>query len=426
LLSTLFLIGLNAFFVTAEFSLLRVRRTRLNNLFESNAFGSESLKKVMKNLNVHILTSQVGITLTTLGVGFIALPYFDTVFSELLGNGTVARFLTLFLVFLVVSGLHSVIGEMIPKIIAIQHVETIAMRIAPLIYYVGLLLRPLVFVYRRVAYLILKVLRINATQEVYSRVYSEDELKVLIAQSQESGEIDESEEILINRVLDFTTTRVNEIFTPRYEITAFDLGTPLDEIISVAKETGYSRFPVYDEKLDDVKGFVHLKDILIANHDDPEFSVRSVMRPVIVIHEAMRLDVLLGKMQQDKTQVAIVVDEYGSVEGLITIEDILEAIVGPIDDEFDIGSVELVQKVDRNNFIVDGRVTIDVFNQAFQCQLEAEDSLTIAGFLLERLENLPEEGSHLEFSGKKADFVFIVEKMDGNRVERAKVAIKRK
>jgi len=426
MLSSLFLVGLNAFFVTSEFSLLRVRTTRLKALYESNAFGSESLKKIMKNLNLYIVASQIGSTLTTLGVGYVTLPYFYSIFSSIFGPSATANILTLFTVFLIVSYVHSVIGEMMPKTIAIQRIETIALRIAPILYYLTFIMSPIVFIYRRSANAILRVVRLGGTDEVYSRVYSEDELKLLIAQSQESGEIDESEEILINRVLDFTDTRVNEIFTPRYEIVAIELQQSVDLILEKARETGYSRFPVYNQKLDNIEGFVHLKDILIVNHNDLDFSIKEILRPVYIIHEQMRLDLLLSKMQQDKTQVAIVVDEYGSVEGLVTIEDLLEEIVGPIDDEFDVGTVELVKKIGRNNFLVDGRVTLDVFNEAFQCELEAEDSITIAGFLLEHLENVPEEGSKLEFAGKKADFLFVVEKMDGNRVERAKVAIHRK
>ena len=380
----------------------------------------------MKSLNYHITSSQIGISMTTLGVGFITVGYFYTQLIASLGDAFFIRLLAVVLTFTLVGLFHSVFGEIIPKILAYQNVENIALKIAPVLYYINFALYPFTKGYRLIAGFLLKVMGISQLNKVYSRVYTEDELKLIIAQSQEEGEIDESEEILINRVLDFTDTRVNAIFTPRYEIVAFEKNTPVHEIIEKAKETGYSRFPIFDEKLDQIMGFVHVKDLLIAEHDNPEFSIDTVMRRVFIIHEAMRLDLLLKKMQKDRSQVAIVVDEYGSVEGLVTIEDILEAIVGPIDDEFDIRSVELVKKAGRNDFIVDGRVTLDVFNQAFQCELIADDSVTIAGFILEHLESVPEEGSRVVHSGKYADFEFIVEKMDGNRVDRAKVVLKRK
>lgn len=430
LILTILLVALNAYFVTTEFALLRIRKTRLQKLFDSNAWGSDSLKTIMKNLNLYVVTSQIGISLTTLLMGFITLTYTQSEISdyvmEVISSPIISILISVIFAILVVSFIHSVFGEIVPKIVVAENIEQMALRLAPALYWITIAMTPLSWLYRESSKIILKILRISSETEVYSRVYSEDELKLIVAKSQQEGEIDESEEFLINKVLDFTDTRVNEIFTPRYEIVAFDINTPVEQIIEKAKETGYSRFPVFEGKLDQIDGFVHVKDILVADFEDPSFSLREVLRPVFIIHEAMRLDLLLKKMQQDRSQVAIVVDEYGSVEGLVTIEDILEAIVGPIDDEFDIGSVELVKKTGRNRFTVDGRVTLDVFNQAFQCQLEAKDSVTIAGFILEHLENVPEEGSRLTHSGKYADFEFIVIKMDGNRVDRAQVIMNRK
>lgn len=423
----LFLIFLNGFFVTVEFTLLRIRKTRLDSLYKSKRWGSKHLERVMDDLNLYIISSQIGITITTILFGYVILGEFGEFFSDslvsLVGDSAapiIAFILTVFFA----AFFYSVIGEISPKIVAIQNIESIAITLAPFIYWSTFILRPFTGLFRRSAMIFLKLLRQQTVRQVYTRVYSEDELKLIVAQSQQEGEIDEAEEQLINRVLDFTDTRVNEIFTPRFEIVAFDVKTPVDKIISKAKETGYSRFPVYRDKLDQVVGFVHVKDILISDYQSPDFNIDEVLRPVFTIHEAMRLDILLRKMQSDRSQVAIVVDEYGSVEGIVTIEDILESIVGPIDDEFDITSVGILQEIEKNKYLVDGKVTIDVFNEALSVTLQSEDSVTMAGFIVEHLETVPEEGSKLHHATDEAVFEFKVKEMDGNRIDKTQVMVR--
>ncbi len=168
---------------------------------------------------------------------------------------------------------------------------------------------------------------------------------------------------------------------------------------------------------------MHVKDILIGDYKSPDFNIMNILRNVLVIHEAMRLDLLLEKMQREKSQVAVVVDEYGSIEGFVTIEDILEEIVGPIDDEFDLDSDELIEKIGRNEFLVDGRLELDVFNQTFQSNLESEDAVTIAGYIIESLESVPEENASFQITNEKMEIIFEIRKMDGNRVENALVVI---
>ena len=426
-LFTLILIIVNAFFVTAEFALLRVRLPRLEVLFKNEAWGSKSLQKVLNKLSFYIITSQTGITFTTMAIGFVTLPAVSSFFMSLFDLSNSSKFIA-FLIslfsFILVTFLFTVFSDIIPKIISISYVEELALYIAPFLVVISWIFAPISFLSRRLVILVLKPFGLIDGMDVYSRVYSEDELKLIVAESQEKGEIDESEEILINRVLDFTDTRVNEIFTPRYEIVAFDIKTPVDEIIAKAKETGYSRFPVYEETLDNVKGFIHVKDILVEDHENPDFNLESVIRPVFTIHEAMKLHVLLRKMQQDRSQVAIAIDEYGNVEGLVTLEDILEAIVGPIDDEFDVKSVEYVKRLGKNHYEVLGHIGLDEFNKAFSSNLEASDGVTIAGFLLEHLESIPKVGAILIHEAENTILEFVITKMDGNRVEKAEVTIK--
>lgn len=423
ILFVVLLITLNAFFVIAEFSLLRIRENRIENLYETKPWGSDFLKKISSDLNKYIITSQIGITLSTLSIGFLALNTSNYELSLMIGNDVFTDILSFSIALIAVSFLHSVFGELVPKIISINYIEETALRIAPLLYYVSFIILPFTILYQQSANLFVRLFGVKASSRLYSRVYNEDELKLLISESQEFGEIEESEEVLLNRVFDFTETKVNEIFTPRFEIVAFEKKVPVDEIIEKARETGFSRFPIYENKLDEIIGFVHVKDILIGDYKSPDFNIMNILRNVLVIHEAMRLDLLLEKMQREKSQVAVVVDEYGSIEGFVTIEDILEEIVGPIDDEFDLDSDELIEKIGRNEFLVDGRLELDVFNQTFQSNLESEDAVTIAGYIIESLESVPEENASFQITNEKMEIIFEIRKMDGNRVENALVVI---
>ena len=296
ILFVILLITLNAFFVIAEFSLLRIRENRIENLYETKPWGSDFfLKKISSDLNKYIITSQIGITLSTLSIGFLALNTSNYELSLMNGNDVFTDILSFFIALIAVSFLHSVFGELVPKIISINYIEETALRIAPLLYYVSFIILPFTILYQQSANLFVRLFGVKASSRLYSRVYNEDELKLLISESQEFGEIEESEEVLLNRVFDFTETKVNEIFTPRFEIVAFEKKVPVDEIIEKARETGFSRFPIYENKLDEIIGFVHVKDILIGDYKSPDFNIMNILRNVLVIHEAMRLDLLLEK-----------------------------------------------------------------------------------------------------------------------------------
>jgi CBS domain containing-hemolysin-like protein len=386
LLITLLVI-LNGFFVSAEFAFLRLTKTRLQAIQEKKSWGAEKLQLIMKNVNHYITSLQIGITVTTLGLGAIGASFFaDLVETGLDGFGLseqTQNVISFLIGFLIVISILIIFGELAPKMITSRRIEKTALQ---------------------------------QVQKVYKAVYSEDELKRIIKESKEEGEIDETEQMLINRIFDFTDTIVKEIVTPRFEIVAFPLETDIEEIMAKAKETGYSRFPIYEDKLDSIIGFVHIKDVILE-YRDPGFTLRNILREAIIIHEGMRLDTLLRKMQIKRSQVAIVIDEYGSVEGLVTIEDLLEEIVGEIDDEFDVEPTELISRGGDKSHLIDAKVSIDHFNETLDASIKSSDSVTIAGFILEQLENLPEEGSSFESENWK----FVVVKMDGNRIEQVRV-----
>jgi CBS domain containing-hemolysin-like protein len=420
LLLIILLVIFNGFFVSAEFAFLRLTKTRLQVIQEKKSWGAEKLQLIMKNVNHYITSLQIGITVTTLGLGAIGASFFaDLVetgldgfdLSEQTQNG-----ISFLIGFLIVISILIIFGELAPKMITSRRIEKTALLTAIPTYWYARLLNPVTRFYSNSAIVFLKLFQVQQVQKVYKAVYSEDELKRIIKESKEEGEIDETEQMLINRIFDFTDTTVKEIITPRFEIVAFPVETDIEKIMTKAKETGYSRFPIYEDKLDSIIGFVHIKDVILE-YRDPGFTLRNILREAIIIHEGMRLDTLLRKMQIKRSQVAIVIDEYGSVEGLVTIEDLLEEIVGEIDDEFDVEPSELISRGGDKSHLIDAKVSIDYFNETLDASIKSSDSVTLAGFILEQLENLPEEGSSFELENWK----FVVEKMDGNRIEQVRV-----
>ncbi len=415
------LVVINGLFVTAEFSLRRFPKTRIKKIVENKKWGSKKLEQIMDNLNLYLTSLQVVITGNTLALGIIGETFFSDIFRNILKrideiSDNQIRLISVVLGFITILTIYTIFGQIAPKAIAIQKIEFMARITAIPTYWVTKIMSPIVIFFRITTNLILNLFRIKTVQEAYTEVYSEDELKLIIAQSKEEGEIDATEHRMINRIFDFTDTTVKEIVTPRFKIVGFPIETSADEILEKAKETGFSRFPVYGENLDHIKGFIHIKDVFLARND-ANFALDGIIREVIIIHEGMRLDVLLKKMQIKRSQVAITIDEYGSVEGLVTIEDLLEEIVGEIDDEFDEESKSLIKKVKGETFLVNARIALDQFNKFLKASFKASDSVTLAGYLLEQLDKLPQEGS--SFILEECEFT--IEKMDGNRIESIRV-----
>ena len=401
----------------SEFSLLRLSSTKLLSLIEREGSRADKLSKVFKKFNLHISSLQVGISITTMLIGYLGIrifsSYMNSIFEALsfpTGNGFI-KFLEFIFTLLFLVAIYAIFAEITPKMITVPRIEEIAFTLAPFIFYYNRFMKVFTIPFRRTSQFILTLVRQKPTSLVYKEVFSEDELKMIIADSKAEGQIDETEHMMIERVLDFTDTTAKEILTPRYKIIAFPITAKAEEILGAVKETGFSRFPIYEDDLDNIKGFVHIKDLLVSDVNSPDFSMSQIMRNVVTVHEGMLLDVLLKKMQQRRAQMAILVDEYGSVEGLVTIEDVIEEIVGEIDDEFDDHSAYL-ETVGDNAFRISGDLPLDQFNSSFSVDFEGEDAVTIAGFLLAHMDTLPEVGSKIKIEPCE----FEVTEMDGNRI----------
>ncbi len=399
----------------AEFSLIRFPQPKVTKFENNSGRREDKLNLIYQDLNIYISSLQIGITITSLTVGWLGVELIRDLFNF---ENSSSSTLTFMLGFFVLIALFSIIGKMAPKMISRPRVESIVLNISIPIYYYAKVMNPIARIYRRITYLLLKTLNLKPESVDVEEAYSEEELKMIIAQSKDEGEIDETEHQMIERIFDFGDTTVKEILTPRYKIESFPQDVNIPHIIHTAKKTGYSRFPIYDRELDNILGFIHIKDIITSDVDDANFSVDEILRKVVIVHEGMNLDSLLKKMQQNRSQIAIIVDEYGSVEGLVTIEDVIEEIVGEIDDEFDEQTTNLVKLIDEKTYLVNADIPLDQFNESFEFDLIIDEAVTLAGFILEHLDDIPEEGSQLVHN----DCQFTVLEMDGNRI--AKVQMK--
>lgn len=414
----LFFTVLNGFFVTAEFSLLRIPKAKLANFKGNGGRREQKLDSIFQDFNLYISSVQIGVSLTSIILGWLGIDLFVELSKDALSSfgliDPVIRIIGFLVGVLIVLSLHSILGEIAPKMVSIQNVENVALNIAIPTYYFAQLMKPISIFYRKTAYYLLKTSGLNPKNIVYTEVFSEDELKYIIAQSKDEGEIDQTEHEMIERVLDFTDTTVKAILTPRYKIVAFPTTVTVSEITQKAKETGYSRFPIYESKLDEIKGFIHIKDIITADAEKSVFSISEIIRKAVIVHEGMMLDVLLRKMQKRRSQLAIIVDEYGAVEGLATIEDVIEEIVGEIDDEFDELTTNLIELVEDNTYTINADISLDQFNESFNVDLIIDEAITLAGFMIEHLDELPTEGMVLMYNNCE----FKVLEMDGNRISK--------
>lgn len=415
ILAALALIALNGFFVAAEFALVRVRDTRIQQLEEEGDARAGSVRSALRDMDAYLSVCQVGITMASLGLGWVGEP----VVASLIRPGLEAAGVTseraveviaVVLGFSVITYLHLVFGEQAPKYFSIQKAEGVSLGISRPLKLSMLALRPVVWIVNASTNFVLRPWGIRLGEEM--EAHSEEELRLMITSSVASGELDPEERDYLNNVFDFGDTVAREIMVPRPDIEALSSDTPLDELVQAAAFGRYTRYPVYEGDLDNVLGSVHVKDLFRAAGEKPErFDIRPLVRECLVVPENKPIEQILKEFQSRKLQMAIVIDEWGSVEGLITIEDVLEELVGEIQDEFDRDEAAIEQLGD-GTYAIDGRIPIDDVNERFDLDLSHDDFETIGGFVLGALGRPPETGDTVEVG----DVTLTVKAVDGSRV----------
>jgi CBS domain containing-hemolysin-like protein len=424
----LFLVLMNGFFVAAEFSLVRARASRIRELIALGSKRARRVQQVTKDLNRTLSSCQLGITLASIGLGFVGEHFFSDVLKELMHwiginlADTIISIIAFTIGYMIITFLHVTLGELVPKTLSIEFTEKTALWTAEPLYWFMVLTTPMLNFFVSSANVFQYILRIPVRTETPSQVYTEEELKIIIRDSIKQGEIELYESKLIFNILEFTDKTVKDLLTPRIDIVALPVTSSPVDIFNLSIETGFSRIPIYQDNLDDVLGFIHIKDVFahikLEGKSEEKFDISSIVRPAIIIHEAKPIDDLLKEMQEQQTQVSIVVDEYGSVEGLVTLEDIMESIIGPIADEFD--PRELIHEsieVKGDILIVGGLVSIEQFNQIalekIETTIEALDSITIAGYVLELFgSEIPKVGDEV----RDNVFSYKICSLDRNRI----------
>jgi CBS domain containing-hemolysin-like protein len=414
------LLLLNAFFVLAEFALVRVRSTRLEELIQQQNWSARIAKQAQQHIDAYLNTVQVGITLASIGLGWVAEPWAAKQLQPVLAllgiTSPRSVHVTAFLMgYLTITFLHVVLGEMVPKSVAIRRTEPAALWTAPPLNLFHRLLFPLTWLMTGCASLVLRLLRIPPASP--EEAYSQEELRLLLASSRRSGALKDTEAELMEHVFSFGDKRAKDIMVPRVDMVYLSTTWSLEENLRIAEQYGFTRFPLCEGDPDKVIGIVHVKDLYRARQHGID-SLRHIARDCLIVPESKPIDELLREFQKQKMHMAIVVDEYGGTSGLVTIEDVIEEIVGEIYDEFE-PIQPRIQKLSDERYLVEANVELDELARQLGVEISEEDSAfeTVAGYVMGKLTSLPRVGDRVPFS----DYEIQVVEMRGRRVHRVYV-----
>jgi putative hemolysin len=415
LLAVAALILLNGYFVAAEYGLVTARRTRIKELEEQGSRRARAVLSIVADPPRFIAAMQLGVTATSLGIGALGEPVLARALDPVL-----ASVVAFALAFLMITFLHVVVGELVPKGLALQHSERVALAVSAPVRGFFVLLHPLVWVLQRATELGLRALG-QEPPGGEEDALSEAELRMLLSRSADEGEIEHEEREMLYKVFDFADKEVADVMVPRPEIVALSIDLPPEEALKAAMDSPFTRYPVYRSSLDDIVGVLHVRDLFREVHRVGGIGavrIESLVRPAHIVPETKDLAALLHEFRRTKEHMAIVVDEYGAMEGIVTLEDLLEEIVGEIEDEFDLPD-ESVERLPDGRIRIDGTFPIDDFNEQFDVALPIEDFHTMAGFVFGLLGRAPEPGDRVEHDGLR----FLVVETDGSRIERLEIEL---
>ncbi len=401
------LILLNAFFVAAEYGLVTARRTRIVELQHQGNRRARDVLRITVDPPRFIAAMQLGVTLTSLGIGALGEVALSRLFDKV-----IATVLAVVLAYLVLTFLHVVIGELVPKGIALGHSEGTALFVAAPVRLFFIVMRPVVWFLESSTEIVLRWLG-QKPPGADDDVLSEAELRMLVSQSTQHGEIEQGEQEMLYKVFDFADKEAKDVMVPRPEVVALSIDLPPEQCLEAVMDSPYTRYPVYRESLDNVVGILHVRDLFRALRDQGmhEVKVEDIIRPAHIVPETKDLAALLAEFRRANQHMAVVVDEYGDMEGIVTLEDLLEEIVGDIEDEFDLPD-ESIEQIDEDTVVIDGTFPIDDFNERFKTTMPDEDYHTMAGFVFGLLGRQPEAGDTITHDGMRFDVL----EVEGSRI----------
>ena len=416
LLLVIFLIAMNGFFVAAEFACVKIRPSRLETLIQEGSRQAKYAKKLTDHLDASLSVTQLGITLASLGLGWVGEPAVATLIlpvTHAVGlDDVVGHTISLALAFSIITGLHIVLGELTPKTMAIQNVEKIMLSVALPMLVFHRVMYPFVWLLNHVANWVAHRMGFHTASEG-DDAHTEEEIRLLMEESHRQGLIDDTEVDFVDNVFDFTDLNVREIMTPRTDMVCLYLEDTMDENLHIVLEEQLTRYPICHEDKDHIVGFLHVKDLMRVMAEGRKPNLRRLARKALIVPESMDVSVLLKTMQKQRSQMAIVVDEYGGTAGMVTIEDIVEEIVGDIQDEFD-EERPTAERRGKRIFSVDAKMLLEELEDILEIDIEDEDVDTVGGWLYDQIGQTPRVGQMAAAGGN----LFYVEEVDGVRITR--------
>jgi CBS domain containing-hemolysin-like protein len=420
LLLAFFLVFLNGFFVAAEFAFVRIRSTSVETLVEAGRPGAKTLQNAVEHLDDYLAVTQLGITISSLGLGWVGEPavaaLIEPVLASVLPAGAI-HFAAFAIGFGFITFLHVVFGELAPKTIAIARAERISLVVAPPMRVFYYLFLPGLVVFNGTANFFTRLIGIPPASET-EETLEEEEILMVLSNSGREGHIDVEEVEMIERVFELDDTSVREVMVPRPDVVSVPADVSLSELRRLISEQGHTRYPVLDlDDGDQVEGFVDVKDVVRASEsiggDADAITAGDLARDLPIVPETGRIDDLLREFQSEQSQMAAVIDEWGAFEGIATVEDVVEQIVGDLRDEFDADEREpSIDLRDDGTYVADGNVPISEVNETLDADFEIEDFGTIGGLVLDRLGRAPEVGDRITVDGYLLD----VDRVEGARV----------
>jgi CBS domain containing-hemolysin-like protein len=381
------LIALSAFFSSAETAFMSVNRIRIKTMVDDGNKRAALISSILDNTPKMLSAILIGNNV----VNIFASSLTTTLFGKIFGNAAVG-IATGLLTFLIL-----IFGEITPKTMATIHAEKLAMLYAPVIHWTMIIFTPIIIIVNALSGALIRLL--GAHKNTDKVAMTENEIRTIVEESYEDGVIETSEKKMINNVFDFGDALAKDVMIPRIDITMADVNSSYDDIIQLFKENKYTRFPIYDGSTDNVVGILNIKDLFMCDTGDG-FNMRDVMREPYFTYEHRHISKLFEDLRSSSNTISIVIDEYGSTVGLITLEDLVEEIVGEIRDEYDDDETDDIEKISDRQFRINGSAKLDDVNDRLGTEFESEDNDSIGGFMIEKLDRFPEKGDKLEFPDK--------------------------
>ena len=411
------LLLVNAFFVAAEFAIVRSRKVKIEQLTKDGNVEAKLALKALEDMNFFIAAVQVGVTIASIGIGWFGSPTIELMLKPLMAHFPSMHLylapVTAVVAFLVITFLHVVIGEQVPNCLALHYPEKISLYVAKPMNLFMTISKPFVWILNVSCNGILRLLRVpsNNTRVVHTI----EDLDLLVDTSYDEGVLNETEKDMLHNMFNFSDLTAREVMIPRTDMVCVPIDMPMEELNKLAKESQYTRYPVYDGDIDHITGLIHVKDLYSLAIEDKTCPIKSLQRKILLVPETITLDNLVREFKKNKGQMAVVVDEFGGTSGIITLEDVFEEIFGDVQDEFDEEVETDITEIKPNHFLVNGMMRLDELAEYFDIpedRFKTDDVDTVAGFVVKELGRLAVVDDFVKYD----EFTFTVKELDGVRI----------